>query len=275
MSAVERYRTAVVRRSAIKEHPLNPRSITPQARARLREGIKKHGLVQPFIVNEATGLLVGGHQRLSVVDEIEGYAHRSHKNDYEVTVAYVNLTETGEKEMLVLLNNASAGGQWDEYALLNIFTDPDVEQAMLGFSETEHMHVAALLKDAEKDADEAEKWLTEATEDYDALRADVQQDDVRAEEVSKRESKKSTWERTVEEMMPMPPPREGANTGKDSAFRAAREGWKKQEIEQTAIVRVIFENSVTKTKWLKAQGLAGDNETIHEKELPDQAWRGA
>jgi hypothetical protein len=260
-------RTALVTRKSLKEHPLNPRSITPQARARLKAGIQKFGIIgSAFIVNERTGFLLGGHQRLAVLDDLQG------GKNYEVKVDFIDVSEAEEKEILVLLNNQSAAGQWDEYALLNIVSDPEVDQAILGFSETERMHFEALLKESDKDADEAAKYLSEATEDYEALRGEVAEESVKAEEVAKRETKKQTWEKTVEELMPPPPPREGANTQKDSAFREARESWKKQPIEELVIVRFIFTSTVHKTKWMKTLGLAGDYDSVHEKELPDQSW---
>jgi len=261
-------RSALVSRKSIKEHPLNPRSITPQARARLKAGIQKFGVLgSAFIINEKTGNLLGGHQRLSIMDDLNG------SKNYDVRVDFIDVTESQEKEILVLLNNQSAAGQWDEYALLNIITDPEVDQAILGFSETERMFFDSLLKKSDEDADEAARILGEAVDDYDALRSEVQDEEVKLQEVSKRETKKQIWEKTVEELMPLPPPREGANDQKDAAFRGARENWKKREIEQTAIVRIIFEDAVGKSQWLQAQGLAGDVETTHERELPDQSWR--
>lgn len=271
MNNLQKYRTATVSRKSLKEHPLNPRSITPQARKRLKAGIEKHGLVGPaFTINERTGYMLGGHQRLSVLDELMG------TKDYDVEVAFVDKSDAEEKEILVLLNNQSAAGQWDEHALLDFFKDEDVDQDMLGFSETERMHFSRLMEEQEKSDNEAAKWMTEQADTYDAVREQVEEDQEGAQEQEKRrESKKTMWLKTVEEMMPKPVPRENANVEKDEAFRESRETWKKQPIEPTAFVRIVFKNSASKGQWLVAQGLTSQTDTVHELELPDQTWRNS
>ena len=49
----------------------NPRQISDRALSGLRESVTRFGLVQPIIVNERTGNVVGGHQRRKVL-EAEG-----------------------------------------------------------------------------------------------------------------------------------------------------------------------------------------------------------
>ena len=73
--------TKVMRLSEIKPAEYNPRvklSEKDFEYKALRESITQFGLVVPLIVNERTGNLVGGHQRLSVlleqgVEETEEY----------------------------------------------------------------------------------------------------------------------------------------------------------------------------------------------------------
>ena len=98
-------------RSAIKEHPKNPRRITESAKKKLRDKMKEVGLLQPPIVNRRTGYLLGGHQRLAVMDSLEHY--KPGKTDYSLDVAVVDLPEAEEIAMIVFLNNASAQGSWD------------------------------------------------------------------------------------------------------------------------------------------------------------------
>ena len=45
----------------------NPRKISKSAMKALRASIRRFGLVQPVIVNEHTGKVVGGHQRLEAM----------------------------------------------------------------------------------------------------------------------------------------------------------------------------------------------------------------
>ena len=71
---VTRFQSFVVEevgRELLKNAPYNPRRITDDARARLKAKIEKVGLVTPLVWNRRTGNLVGGHQRLSILDELE------------------------------------------------------------------------------------------------------------------------------------------------------------------------------------------------------------
>lgn len=269
MNQFENYRIANVSRKSIKEHPLNPRSITPQARTRLRAIIRKHGVIGPVaIVNERTGFMLGGHQRVSILDDEHG------NKDYDLQVIFVDKSEAEEKEIIVSLNNQSAQGQWDEYALLGILQDEEVDKEILGFSETERMHFDRLLKEQDDADTESAKWLGSQAETYDAVRAHMENDSEQREaQTQRRETKKQAWERTVEELMPPPPPRDNARTEKDESFRSTRENWKNQAIDANAFVRIVFKNTATKAMWLQANGMAGDLETLHEGEIPDQSWR--
>ena len=61
----------IVKKSISKLVPAkyNPRTITDEARARLEASIEKFGLVQPIVWNRRSGNVVGGHQRLAVLQE--------------------------------------------------------------------------------------------------------------------------------------------------------------------------------------------------------------
>lgn len=116
-----------IRRELVKNAVYNPRVIGDEARKRLKRKIKKAGLVEPLIWNEATGNLVGGHQRLGILDELEG------RGDYELTVAAVSLPVAEEKKLNVFLNNSAAMGEWDEDKLAEIVKEFSGEAESLGF----------------------------------------------------------------------------------------------------------------------------------------------
>lgn len=120
-----------VQRSQIKEHPRNPRQISEASRKRLKGKMKQVGLVQPLIVNRPTMHLLGGHQRLAIMDGIEKY--KDGANDYLLDVAIVDLTEAQELEMLVFLNNTSAQGTWDVELLAEINLDAGISFDAMGF----------------------------------------------------------------------------------------------------------------------------------------------
>ena len=70
-------------RSAIHFADYNPRKLSEESRKTLKRGIKKFGLVGGIVVNKRTGLtVVSGHQRLSVMDELQKFP----ENDYKIRV---------------------------------------------------------------------------------------------------------------------------------------------------------------------------------------------
>lgn len=104
---LERYEIIEVRRDQIKNAEYNPRVISEKARLKLQEGLRKLGLLHPLIWNKKTGNLVGGHQRLKILDNL------SEGKPYTLRVSAVELTEAEEREANILLNNPEAMGQWD------------------------------------------------------------------------------------------------------------------------------------------------------------------
>ncbi|QQT43378.1 Uncharacterised protein [Sphingobacterium multivorum] len=110
-----------LKRSQITLAHYNPRKISPEARKQLKANIKRLGMMGGVIWNEATGNLVGGHQKVSILDEINKYP----ANDYDITVEKVNLTDKEEKEQNIFLNSKSVQGEFDSDLMANIITDID------------------------------------------------------------------------------------------------------------------------------------------------------
>lgn len=111
MSKHQAFTIKTISRALLKNAPYNPRIISDDAKKRLKKRIKKSGLVEPFIWNETTGNLVGGHQRLAILDELEG------RIDYAVTVSALRIREDEEMKLNVFLNNRSAMGDFDQEKL--------------------------------------------------------------------------------------------------------------------------------------------------------------
>lgn len=120
-----------MRRSDIRLAEYNPRYIEDEARAALKQGIEKFGVVGGIIVNRRTGnTLVGGHQKILILDELNGYP----KKDYVIRVDVVDLDLSGEKALNVLLNNPKAQGRFDEKALAELLVQIE-DYTDTGFSE--------------------------------------------------------------------------------------------------------------------------------------------
>lgn len=114
-SAFENYKMVVVHRRKLKNAPYNPRKISGEAKKRLKKNLVKVGLVAPLTWNRRTGNLVGGHQRIAVLDALEG------SEDYSLRVAAVDMDEETEMEQNIFLNNTNAQGDFDFEKLGEMF----------------------------------------------------------------------------------------------------------------------------------------------------------
>lgn len=129
MSKYQVFDTEVINRKDINGAPYNPRIIDKGARKRLKEGIRKHGLVQPIVYNKRTGSIVGGHQRLEQLDALE------RRNDYDLTVSVIDVDEREEVEINIQLNNPSMQGDWDFEKLAFVAEEYDLGFDDMGFSD--------------------------------------------------------------------------------------------------------------------------------------------
>lgn len=111
----------------------------------LKASIDEFGLVVPLIVNERTGTLVSGHQRLNVM-LAEGVE--------ETEVVIVDMEPEKEKALCIALNKIS--GQWDYGALADILEelrDSPVDILATGFSDDE---IAELLGELQEEIGDGE-----------------------------------------------------------------------------------------------------------------------
>lgn len=130
MSELSKYftsETIETQRSEINLADYNPRSISAETRKKLKQNIKKNGLLGGLVYNLRTKTLVSGHQRISVLDELNNYPD----TDYLVKVEAIDVDEQREKELNVWFNNTSVQGQWDYDMLAQIIPDIDYKNAGL------------------------------------------------------------------------------------------------------------------------------------------------
>lgn len=128
----ERFIPKRISRSQIESAPYNPRKITPAAKRQLRDNIERVGLVEPLIWNKRTGNLVGGHQRLSILDGLH-----NGKDDYKLTVSEVDLDPKDEKIQNVFLNNPGSQGTYDPTKMADLLVDTDFSLTDAGFTPLE------------------------------------------------------------------------------------------------------------------------------------------
>lgn len=168
-------------RSAIHFAGYNPRKLSDESRKILKRGIKKFGLVGGIVVNKRTGLtVVSGHQRLSVMDELQKFPD----NDYRIRVDVIDVDEKQEKELNILMNNPNAQGSWDYDALARLVPDIDYKDAGLTDADLNMIGCDFLLQTEEENslAGALEEMMQPVTEQKEAEKAARQLE--RAEKVA-------------------------------------------------------------------------------------------
>ena len=137
----------------LKPATYNPRKISDEALAQLKESITRFKMVDPIIVNSAPkrdGVVVGGHQRLRAAKEL------GHKT---VPVVYVNIPSIEkEKELNLRLNRNT--GEWD-FSKLKAF---DLELLLdIGFDDSDLTNIWDENLETEDDGFDVEKELAKIT----------------------------------------------------------------------------------------------------------------
>lgn len=130
----QKFEAIEVHRSQLHGAPYNPRGLSDGAKSRLKRGIKKHGIVDTLVYNVRTGNLVGGHQRLKVLDELEG------TDDYTLTVQQIDVDENEEMLLNMALNNPSLQGHFESDLQRDLFAhlmDAGVDIEGAGYTTTD------------------------------------------------------------------------------------------------------------------------------------------
>ena len=110
---------------------------------KLKHSMHEFGYVDPIIWNQQTGHVVGGHQRLKILQD-EGIK--------EAECVVVNLDEEKEKALNIALNKIS--GDWDKDKLALLMTDlqaSDLDISLTGFDEDEISDLLATEDDTHDD----------------------------------------------------------------------------------------------------------------------------
>lgn len=119
-----------IKRSSIKFANYNPRKISDEALKKLKQNIKRVGLLGGIVWNESTGNIVSGHQRVTVLDQLNEY-DGTEDTDYILRVEKVILSVKDEKEQNIFMNNQSVQGEFDLNALRDLIPEIDYKSAGL------------------------------------------------------------------------------------------------------------------------------------------------
>jgi hypothetical protein len=164
-AGLESFVTREVHRSLLVGASYNPRIITDKEKGKLKAALKRHGLVAPVTWNKRTGNIVGGHQRMGIMDSLMG------TSDYLLTVAEIDVDVAKEKELNVLLNNQQAMGSWDLDGLKNLFDDESVTLEGAGLDITDMIGYFGddALNERQEDLSELASKLSELSSMYSAV----------------------------------------------------------------------------------------------------------
>lgn len=147
LSKYIRSESVELNRSAIHFADYNPRKLSEESRKTLKRGIKKYGLVGGVVVNKRTGLtIISGHQRLTVMDELQKYNPDTKENDYKIRVDVIDVDTQQEKELNILMNNPNAQGTWDYDKMRELIPDIDYKDAGLTEADLNMIGVDFLLQ---------------------------------------------------------------------------------------------------------------------------------
>lgn len=123
-------KTAIMKLAEITPAEYNPRKrLEPGDKEyeALKNSLERFGVAEPLVVNETTGKLVSGHQRLNVLLEM---------GVEEVEVVLVELDEEQEKLLNIAMNKIE--GDWDYKKLEALFSEISAADIKFtGFSEGE------------------------------------------------------------------------------------------------------------------------------------------
>jgi len=123
---------------------------------KLKKSVKTFGHVLPLVFNKTTGTLCGGHQTMTVLEEMG-------KTEAEMSI--VELDVNHEKALNIVLNKAQ--GLWDDFKLADILTElgdiTNFDIEITGFDLDEM--IAACVTPLDTDTDKPPEEFTEYTED--------------------------------------------------------------------------------------------------------------
>lgn len=147
MPALKMHAPGVVALGTLKRADYNPRALSADERATLRASLTTYGFVEPVVARAEDRLLVGGHQRIDVLEELlfEGGFTAAQVAAHEVPCVLVpGLSDSQAKALNLALNRI--GGEWEYTKLADVLQSiaGDVD-LVTGFGANEVSDILALV----------------------------------------------------------------------------------------------------------------------------------
>lgn len=183
LSKYQKFNFVRKKRSEIKKAKYNPRVMTAEERQRLGDALKKHGLVQPIVINKRTDNIVGGHQRIERLDLLHSAEDGSFR-DYLLDYAEVDVPFGEEVTLNLMLNNKNLSGEYDYEILPELLKIPEVDFSIAGFTDFDieclklNEDVASLIDPTSQEnevTEETEQELTERDKKFRKMKSKTDQ----------------------------------------------------------------------------------------------------
>lgn len=180
-----------IKRSEIHLAEYNPRKISEEARKMLKANLKKVGVMGGIVYNKTTGNIVSGHQKVSILDEVNKYDENDLETDYMLRVDVVELDLQTEKEQNLFMNNRKVQGEFDDDLLRDMMSDINYKSA--GFDDFDMEMLGLEVVNLEEE-EERSKVETPKTEEKQWRKEDVTKENGELSKVD--EQTKTTEENT-------------------------------------------------------------------------------
>lgn len=148
--------TLTMRLEDIKPYENNPRRITPEAVAAVKQSIERYGYVQPIAVHKGTNEIVVGHTRYAALKEL---------GVEEIGVYVLDITEEKAREYRLIDNKTSELSEWDHNSLVMELREWD-QQLLESYFPDVDLEIGQLrdMEVTQDDVDEAVKSVSKIRE---------------------------------------------------------------------------------------------------------------
>lgn len=266
-------------RSQIHPAEYNPRFLSPDAEKAITRSVKKFGVVGGIVINRQTdNTIVGGHQKVKVLDKLNKYDPKTGENDYTLRVEFVDVDLKTEKELNLTLNNPNVQGDWDFGMLRELLPDIDYKDAgfteadlsMIGvdflFQTDEQSDTADLLNDMRNPVDEDAREKRRLEREAKRLAGEDESEESEDEEES--ENGDETEEERAQRLKDLD------KQAKIEHMKNVKAEVQKQAIEQAAnmeaYIVVSFDTYKAKSEFCLRCGYPGDIKFIKGEDLENR-----
>ena len=263
-----------LKRSEIHPHPRNPRIIDDSGKKALKRSMKNFGVLGGIIVNRQNGyVIVGGNQKVALMDEQQKYDPKDPATDYILRVEVVDMDEKTELEALTALNNPTIGGKYDFQKLAELIPDMDYKNAGLTEEDLSMIGVDYLFQTEEENklSAELDDMMAQVNEEH---QADLERRKEQREAIKQAQKEANAIQDAQIQQNAQRQDETSADAEREAKIqhmKDVKEQVKTQAIEnamnQEAYVMLSFDNFQSKREFMARAGYPDDLKFIKGEEF--------